>query len=342
MSAERAKAAEAQAGLKADRGAASASEDFFRSAEFCAAEGVTHTLTIEGPGIALAAPLLVRELPGGSGLRDAISPYAYPGIAVTKAGGGSRPAADSGHPEGDPGPIDPGSVDPGSVDWSPTGLVTIFIRHRLGGPPALAGATARNTVLIADPELPRKSRMSDRQQIRKNIRAGFEVEITPGPETGPERRAAFLAAYTETMHRTGAAPRYFFDAAYFETILASPATWLFTIREPGGEVAAASIAVRSDGMLHYYLSGTADAHLKGAPMKNILAEMTDFAWQRQLPLNLGGGMRSGDALEEFKRGFANREERFHTSEIVCDPSAYARLSAGREAGDFFPAYRAPG
>jgi hypothetical protein len=305
--------------LKPDRGAAAAADDFFRSPEFLAAEGTTHSLLIERAGAELAVPLLVREIPG-SERRDAISPYAYPGVGGSVA--------------------EP--LDPSSLDWSPTGLVSIFIRHRLGAPPPLAGATARNVVQISDPALPRKSRMSDRQQIRKNLKAGFEVSVTPGPDTSPAQRQAFLAAYTETMHRTKAAPRYFFDADYFDAILAAASTWLFLITEPGGEVAAGSIAVRSDGMLHYYLSGTADAHLRGAPMKNILAAMTDFAWEMDLPLNLGGGIKPGDPLEEFKRGFANREERLYTSEIVADPEAYRALSepVGAAAGDFFPAYRA--
>lgn len=329
-----------KAKLSADAGAAATDEEFFRSAQFCCAEGVTHSLVIEtGAGLRLAAPLLVRDVAGeaaddeaaASRLSDGISPYAYPGFTVTA----TRTAEELRAGEA----ADP--IDSAAVDWATTGLVSIFIRHRLGAPPLLTGATPRNTVLISDPDLPRKSRMSDRQQIRKNLRAGFEVVIIPGPKSDSRERAAFLTAYTETMHRTDAAPRYFFDAAYFDTVFASPASWLFLVREPGGEVAAASIAVRSDGMLHYYLSGTADAHLRGAPMKNLLAEMTDFAWQRGLPLNLGGGMSPGDRLEEFKRGFANREERFYTSEIVCDPAAYRQLSAGRDAAGFFPAYRAP-
>jgi hypothetical protein len=105
-------------------------------------------------------------------------------------------------------------------------------------------------------------------------------------------------------------------------------------------VAAASIAVRSDGFLHYFLSGSADSHLRDSPMKNVVAALTEHATDIDLPLNLGGGITPGDHLEEFKRGFANRQLPWHTSELICDSAAYARLSAGRDAGDFFPAYRA--
>ena len=142
------------------------------------------------------------------------------------------------------------------------------------------------------------------------------------------------------MRRTGAAEHYFFGAAYFDRILEADRTWLALATAPDGELAAASIAAVSDGYLHYYLSGSADSHLRDSPMKNVVARLVEHSAELGLPLNLGGGISPGDALEEFKRGFANREQPWLTSELVCDPSAYARLSAGRDAGGFFPAYRA--
>jgi hypothetical protein len=69
--------------------------------------------------------------------------------------------------------------------------------------------------------------------------------------------------------------------------------------------------------------------------------MLDLADELGVPLNLGGGIRPGDGLDEFKRGFANAELEFFTQEVVCDPVAYAELTGDRETGDFFPAYRAP-
>jgi hypothetical protein len=308
---------EGRAELIADRGEAAASEEFFRSRPFLDAEGVTHTLRIESGEGELLAPLIVRPIGEGPEL-DAISPYGYPGFAAP------------------PGVV----LDPAAVDFGPTGLASLFIRHRLGGPP-LAGASERNVVQIADPELPPKSRMSDRQQIRKNLQRGYQLLLFPGPETAAEQRAGFLAAYEQTMRRTGAAERYFFGAAYFDRILASPRTWLALALAPGGEVAAASIAARSDDVLHYYLSGSADSNLRDSPMKNVVAALVALSADLGIPLNLGGGISRGDRLEEFKRGFANREQPWHTSEIVCDLAAYARLAAGRDAAGFFPAYRAP-
>jgi hypothetical protein len=309
-------AADLSAELLADRGAAAEDDEFFRSRPFLDAEGVTHSLRISNGEVELLAPLLVREIPGAGGALDAISPYGYPGISATGEA----------------------VLDPAAIDFPETGLVSIFLRHALGDPP-LAGARKRNVVQIADPELPPKSRSSDRNQINRNRRAGYEVRIVPGPETTAEERAGFLDVYEQTMRRTEAAPHYFFGAAYFDRILESDRSHLALAVAPGGELAAGSLAVHSDGFLHYYLSGSADSHLRDSPMKNVVGALTDMSAEAGLPLNLGGGISRGDRLEEFKRGFANRAQTWFSSEVVCDRDAYVRLSAGSR-GDFFPAYRA--
>ena len=306
----------ARAELIEDRGEAAADAEFFRSRAFLDAEGATHTLRIECDEWELLAPLVVREIPG-TGERDAVSPYGYPGFAA---------------PEGV-------QLDPSSIDFSATGLVSVFIRHVLG-PSPLTGPSERNVVQIADPALPPKSRPSDRRQVRRNLEAGYRLDLVPGPAATPEQRAAFLDAYEQTMRRTAAAAHYFFGAAYFDRILEADRTWLALATAPDGAVAAASIAAVSDGYLHYYLSGSADSHLRDSPMKNVVARLVEHSAELGLPLNLGGGIVAGDALEEFKRGFANRQRTWLTSELICDEEVYAQLSAGHEAAGYFPAYRA--
>ena len=259
--------------------------------------------------------MLVRPIPG-TDRRDAISPYSYPGARV----------------EGGP-------IDPAAVDLSGSGLVSAFVRDRLGEPHAFTGATDRSVVLVSDPAEPRKSRMSDRQQIRKNEAAGYEISRVAGPAATDEDLDGFLSVYTETMRAVDAADHYFFDAGYFRTLLASPLTWLITVAGPGGDCAASALAVRSDGFLHYYLSGTADEHRRRAPSKNLIVAATEFAEELGLPLNLGGGVKPGDGLEEFKRGFANAELPYRTHELICDPGTYAELAKGREDDGFFPLYR---
>jgi hypothetical protein len=306
-----------RAELLADRGAAAESEEFFRSRAFYDAEGVTHTLRVHLDGGTIAAPVIVRGIPG-SERRDAISPYGYPGATVD---GDARP-------------------DPRAVDWSATGLVSVFLRERIGGEPCLAGGTERSMVQVADPASERKSRMSDRQQIRRNERLGYRIERIEGPEAGPDRRRAYADVYDQTMRRAQAEVRYLYGREYWERLLCSPRAWLFLVQAPDSGTAAGAIAVLSDDIVHYYLSGTADEHLANSPAKNLIAAVIDFAHELGVPMNLGGGVRPGDSLEAFKTGFANAELPFRTHEVVCDPAAYEELSAGRDDVGFFPLYRA--
>ncbi len=268
----------------------------------------------------IVLPLVVRGI-RDTGLSDAISPYGYPGAAV----GGERGAP----------------PDPAEIDWSGTGLVSVFARERLVEDPFLAGATERSVVQVHDPSRPRNLRSRFGEQIRRNRKLGYEVELLAGPETSAEQRISFHAVYTETMRRAQAAERYLFEPDYFDAILAYERSWLVLCRSPEETTAAGGVAAISDGVLHYYLGGTAEAHLGDSPFKNVVEEMIELAGELGVTLSLGGGVRPGDGLEDFKRGFANGELPFRTHEIVCDPDAYRRLSKGREESGFFPLYRAP-
>jgi hypothetical protein len=302
-----------------DEGKSALTEDYFRSAHHLRAEGVTHTLVVDGAAAGtLKLPLIVRPIEG-TPYRDAVSPYGYPGGVLDGLS----------------------EVPKETVDWRGTELISIFVRERVLGPRCFAGGAARNEVFFVDPRLPIEFREMHRRHIRRNVRLGFVSTCMPVREVSRYEREAFQEAYRQTMVRDGANSRYFFSDTYFEAVFSSPAAWLAMARAPDGHVASAALGVSSDNVLHYYLGGTADEDLPRSPAKNVFAELTELASQLGMPLNLGGGVQPGDSLEEFKRGFANTSSRLYTHEIICDPAVYARLSEGLSVGDYFPAYRAP-
>jgi Acetyltransferase (GNAT) domain len=305
-----------RAKLIEDGGAAASDPGhFFRSPRFLEAEGATHSLAIEAGDGELRLPLVVREIPG-TGKLDAISPYGYPGASGVRD--------------------DP--PDPGEIDWAETGLVSVFLRDRIGEPPSLTNGTVRSEVQLVEDEGGIRKRL--REQIRANERRGWLVESHPGTDVDAAALEGFEVAYAETMARTDAADRYRFSTEYFRAILATGRAWLLVASRERGSATAGAIAVASDGLLHYYLGGTADEALSDSPMKNLFAAMIALAGELGLPLNLGGGVSPGDSLESFKRGFATGTAPFRTYEVVSDPAAYEELGAGMDAGDFFPAYRA--
>jgi hypothetical protein len=294
--------------------AASDGEQFFRSPSFLEAEAATHTLAIEGDR-PLSLPVLIRPIEGTDWL-DAISPYGYPGA--------------------DRAPEDP--PDPTRIDWSETGLVSVFVRDRVGDTPCFAGGTVRAHVNVAEGEDGVRKRL--RQQIRRNERRGWETRLIPGREVEMGQLRAFESAYAETMARTGAAHRYLYPTSYFARLLLSEPSWLI-LAEQEGVALAGAIAAASDGYLHYYLGGTADEALRDSPMKNLFWAMITLGGELGVPVSLGGGVTPGDSLDEFKRGFANTEATWYTHEVICDPGAYEELAsvAGEAPEGFFPAYR---
>lgn len=306
--------------LVPDEGNSAQAQDYFRSVHHLRAEGVTHTLVIDGgAGRSLRIPLVVRPIEG-TPYRDAISPYGFPGGVLDGLSEVSKDA----------------------VDWQGTELVSIFVRDRISGPPCFAGGTARNEVFFIDPRLPIKFRPESSRQMRRNVRLGFVSTFCPVLEASREEREGFKEVYRQTMVRDAASPRYFFSDAYFEQVFSSPCAWLATTRAPDGHIASAALGVRSDGVLHYYLGGTADADLPRSPSKNaIFGALLELATQLGIPLNQGGGVRPGDSLEQFKRSFSNASSRLYTHEIICDPAVYTHLSQGHTSESYFPAYRAP-
>lgn len=305
-----------KARLIEDEGAAASDAgQFFRSEPFLEAEAVTHTLEVRGDP-ALRLPLILRSIEGTDRF-DAISPYGYPGADRS--------------PENPP--------DPASIDWSPTGLVSIFVRDRIGDRPCLAGGTVRSHVHVAEGEGGVRKRL--REQIRRNERRGWQVIVVPGREVEMGHLDGFEGAYGETMARARAAERYLYPTSYFARLLLSERSWLL-LAEREGEALAGAIAAASDGYLHYYLGGTADDALGDSPMKNLFWAMIALGGELGLPVNLGGGVKPGDSLDEFKRGFADAKAPWHTHEVICDPAAYEELShpAGASPAGFFPAYRA--
>ncbi|NNC20794.1 GNAT family N-acetyltransferase [Corallococcus exiguus] len=305
--------------LVPDGGQRAVSSDYFRSEQHLRAEGVTHSLIVEdGEGRALRVPLIVRPIEG-THYRDAVSPYGFPGAELN---GLSEVPVDG-------------------IDWRGTELVSIFLRDRIGGPYCFAGGRLRTEVCLIDPKLPVKFRSDHGADIRRNARRGYVSAAVPVKDSTQEQREALKSIYRQTMDRNQAGERYYFSEAWFEEVFTCPFAWLVTTHAPDGAVASSALVVLSDGLLHNFIGGTADAYLVHSPAKNEFPVMVELAEKLDASVHLGGGVRPGDGIERFKRGFANAMSQFYTHDLICDPEAYAQLSQGHAGEDFFPAYRAP-
>ena len=299
-----------------DRGAAASSHDFFRCESFLRAEGVTHSLIVETDVGRAVFPLVVRAIPGTS-FRDGISPYGYPGGLL----------------KGEP-------PDAHDVNLSNIGLVSIFLRDRLGEP-SLTGGSQRGTVFLHDPAKPRELSRSFRRDVRRNEHAGFRAELLSGWRVNDEILEWFAAAYAATMQYVRADDRYFFSRKYLRDCLRSRQSWLSIVRGPNGKsISAGELVVTSDGTLHSYLACTAPTMRHQSPGKNAVVRLIELADELGMRLNFGGGLTPEDHLAASKRSYSNATATFVTHEIICMPSKYVELVDDRNDTSFFPKYRA--
>ena len=302
--------------------AAAESDDFFRSRPFFDAEGVSHTLVVGGDGdddrAAASGP---RDRRFGAAGRD------HP-LRVSRGHDPERPRLAGRTPRPSTGPR------PG---WSASSCATGSAPS-----PAFGGATKRSAVQVHDPGRERRLRVTVRRADPRKTTAGL-------PRRGPARpghvgRAAGRASthvYTETMERTPTPLSATSSSRTTSaTILGSTAPGWSCARSPDGDRGGGAIVVLSDGLLHYYLGGTAEAHRSRRRSRTSSTSMIGLADELGVPLNLGGGVKPGDGLEDFKRGFANAELPFHTHEIVCDPDAYRRSARAARTRASSRLYRA--
>ena len=97
--------------------------------------------------------------------------------------------------------------------------------------------------------------------------------------------------------------------------------------------------------MHYFLAASTDEGRRTAAANLVIYEAMRIARDAGLSvLNLGGGLRDGDALHAFKCSFGPGRRPYFVGAAVHDQGAYNRLSAAAGAAPdepFFPAYRRP-
>lgn len=183
----------------------------------------------------------------------------------------------------------------------------------------------------------------NRNAIRKAIKN--DVKVYNG--RFPEIFRQFKAIYNSTMDKDDAEDYYYFEDAFYESIVEdlsenSQVFWA----EKDGAVIAASIMLECNGFMNYHLSGSLKEYSSLAPTNLLLYKAALWGYEHGFrTLNLGGGVGSGeDSLFKFKRAFYKGDlHRFYIGRKVFDPDVYQELTMMRgeeiKNVNFFPIYR---
>ena len=296
----------------------------------------------EGDSVFLL-PLVLRPIPDST-LRDARSPYGYPGPISNVAAGGADGAA-----------FWQRAVEALVATLCSAGVISCFVRSNplfdvptdvlaAAGEVVTHGLTVAVDLTQTPEELWSATRSNHRRQINRARRDGVTVGVDDW-----SRLPEFVAIYHETMKRVGATDFYFFDDAYFSALRAElPDNVHLIVAEHEGVSLAGGLFFACDGITQYHLGATRDDALSRQPMKLVQADAMIWARERgDRAFHLGGGLGgTDDPLFHFKAGFSSWHLPFATWRVVTDPVAYARLTAERapdvDVSDlvhFFPAYR---
>jgi serine/alanine adding enzyme len=186
---------------------------------------------------------------------------------------------------------------------------------------------------VDDEELVRRMVPQARNKLRKAIRAGLRAV----PSRDLDR---FHAVYSDAMREIGADPSYLFGPEYFRALDGLGDGLLMLDTGP-----ACALFLCGAGAMHYFLAASTAEGRRSAAANLVIYEAMRIARDAGLSvLNLGGGLREGDALAAFKRSFGPGREPYVIGSAVHDQAAYAALSAAAGAAAderFFPAYRRP-
>ena len=175
----------------------------------------------------------------------------------------------------------------------------------------------------------------------RNERAGWPVERCAGP--GVERRGR-ATRFERRLHGDDATRSTPPSATSSRRVLRraalpSSAAGCCVARPRRASAGAGAIAAVSDGFLHYYLGGTADARSRGVAVQE--PDRRDARPRRRAraaaqPRRRRHARRRARGVQARLR---QRELPFRTHELVCDPAAYESSRRRPRAGEFFPAYR---
>jgi hypothetical protein len=295
---------------------------------------------------ALLAPLLIRELPASLGAPndwcDAATPYGYPTPLLV--------------PEGNATALERFLAAFHQVGRE-RGIITAFFRlHPLLPLPEKAlldngtlvehGQTISIDLSLPLQEMWTQTSRNHRQNIRKLLRTGFQVELDRW-----EYLEDFIAIYRQTMERCEAEDFFYFSDSYFtdlRTVLGED-LHIWAVISPQKEVAAGGLFSAVGGIVQAHLAGTADKYLHYAPAKLMFDSARRWAKETgNTVMHLGGGVGcDDDSLFRFKAGFSKWTTDFYTFRMVLDQEKYTTLNgswqkrcAGHEEDpDFFPKYR---
>ena len=176
-----------------------------------------------------------------------------------------------------------------------------------------------------------------RYEIRRLAGSGAAEVVTDNARL----KNSFKRLYPETLERVHASKVYHFSDAALDQLMESSGALLVGVEDHAG-IQAVSLFLHTPWVAEYFLSASSMDGRKYS-RQVIWTAMTLLKETGVACLNMGGGVRPGDSIDQFKRRFGGRAVSGQVLKAIFDQEKYACLCrkhcAGNEAKiSFFPPY----
>jgi len=144
---------------------------------------------------------------------------------------------------------------------------------------------------------------------------------------------SFIKLYNENMEKVNAAPYYFFNKPYFNSLEKINNAYLALVLNKDKNIIGASIVFTHNDTIHYHLScnNNSDNCITDFLLINVL---------KMIGLNklfiLGGGVSNNDGLCKFKQRLSNKKYNYIIYKNILNHEIYDKLNKNSE---YFPSYR---
>lgn len=148
---------------------------------------------------------------------------------------------------------------------------------------------------------------------------------------------ALPGLYAAAMEEKGASDVYKLSAKSLKALLAWEGAFATGVEE-GEKITAVTVFLRSGDYGEYFINAStpeARRHSRGL-IWHLLGDLKEAGVCR---VNLGGGVKPGDGLDDFKRRFGGEPLPVIAYKQVYDKARFDSLSAGFEKNGYFPPYR---
>lgn len=170
----------------------------------------------------------------------------------------------------------------------------------------------------------RRDRKADMRLASRNLHI---IRGTGNDEDIDAKLSIFQPLYRSMMNGKKAEQFHRFPDSYFEKLTKLGKRFGIVIATHGIEPAGANLFLFGSRYAHGHLAAVSDVGRKyGA---TTLLNIDGARWARQLGcelLHLGGGLRPGDLLEEFKRSFGGPAYTYNYVTFVADPERFELIS----------------